>query len=297
MDRRPEFYVLRDAVPKRHLSLLYEEKSSSDEANKTVSMIRLPAHIAEHERVLSQILNEIIHIDMTNLSGDKIISRLVLTNYRIILFDNKEPYISLALGMIRDVNVNAKFKGEHLEESSQMAITCHNGIMLTLRAPARVAAEKFEWIATEIQFCLGENCFGRVQFVKETKKKKRVSSKYDPKEMIGGELVPGSICGAAKSAHDLLSQRKNRFSASKFYDARKEYERIGAFRQGLWRVSRANHKYALCETYPSFLVVPSKITDKQLHAAASYRSKKRLPVRSIRVRSARISFHIITLSY
>ena len=48
----------------------------------------------------------------------------------------------------------------------------------------------------------------------------------------------------------------------------------------MWRVSRANHKYALCETYPSFLVVPSKITDKQLHAAASYRSKKRLPVLS-----------------
>ena len=294
LERRPKFYLLRDAVPKRFINYLYEnvdnvkakEEINHRSSNNTMSMLCLPMYVSERERVLSQILNEIVHVDMTNLSSGKTISRMILTSFRLILIDMKSPYISLALGMIRNVNVNAKFKGEHHEESSRMILTCHNGLMITLRAPTRVAAEKFEWIATEIQWCLAEREFATVRREddnnnnNERSKRKSSGAKNGVDEIIGGELVPGSICGAAKSAHDLLSQRNNKFSSSKYYHARKEYERIGAFRQGLWRVSRANHKYTLCETYPSILVVPSKITDKQLHAAASYRSKKRLPVLS-----------------
>ncbi|KAJ2382409.1 phosphatidylinositol-3-phosphatase ymr1, partial [Coemansia sp. RSA 2603] len=69
------------------------------------------------------------------------------------------------------------------------------------------------------------------------------------------------------------------------YDARKEYERMGVGseeRRGgtAWRFSAANKAYALCATYPSTLVVPTRISDTTLTYAAAHRSKRRLPVLS-----------------
>lgn len=64
------------------------------------------------------------------------------------------------------------------------------------------------------------------------------------------------------------------------YDPMKEYERMGAFKQGKWRFTTVNKDYALCPSYPSTFVVPEAISDNVLNYAAKYRSKNRIPALS-----------------
>ncbi|KAJ2844239.1 phosphatidylinositol-3-phosphatase ymr1, partial [Coemansia erecta] len=69
------------------------------------------------------------------------------------------------------------------------------------------------------------------------------------------------------------------------YDAQRELARMGVgcsdgSRGRFWRVTMANHAYALCATYPAVLAVPARISDTTLTYAAAYRSKRRLPVLS-----------------
>jgi hypothetical protein len=45
-----------------------------------------------------------------------------------------------------------------------------------------------------------------------------------------------------------------------------------------WRISRANTNFELCSTYGQLLAVPSSISDDDLHEAAAYRSRSRVPI-------------------
>jgi len=67
------------------------------------------------------------------------------------------------------------------------------------------------------------------------------------------------------------------FDGWKIYDARKDYERVG-IPDNMWRISEANVNYKLCSTYPRYLVVPSTISDEDLHSIAKFRSRCRIPV-------------------
>lgn len=62
------------------------------------------------------------------------------------------------------------------------------------------------------------------------------------------------------------------------YDAPLEFSRIGILDNSLWRVTAVNAEYKLCNTYPSWLVVPAAISDEELYIIASFRSGHRLPV-------------------
>ncbi|KAI9595127.1 protein-tyrosine phosphatase-like protein [Syncephalis fuscata] len=65
------------------------------------------------------------------------------------------------------------------------------------------------------------------------------------------------------------------------YDPAREYKRMGVgTRSNKWRFTEKNVNYELCPTYPSFLVVPDKISDVTLEHAAKFRSKGRIPVLS-----------------
>lgn len=55
-----------------------------------------------------------------------------------------------------------------------------------------------------------------------------------------------------------------------------DYDRLGVTRESFWRQTKANRDYKLCPTYPSILIVPSPVSDAEVDAAASYRSKRRL---------------------
>jgi hypothetical protein len=65
------------------------------------------------------------------------------------------------------------------------------------------------------------------------------------------------------------------------FDLIREYARMGVLesRSG-WRSSDANSDYGLCPTYSQRLFVPAAVTDDQLAAVASFRSKQRLPILS-----------------
>lgn len=63
------------------------------------------------------------------------------------------------------------------------------------------------------------------------------------------------------------------------YSPREEFGRMGVgTRSKAWRFTDVNKDYSFCPTYPSRLVVPTKISDATLHYASRYRSKCRIPV-------------------
>ncbi|KAK2466754.1 hypothetical protein APHAL10511_001012 [Amanita phalloides] len=63
------------------------------------------------------------------------------------------------------------------------------------------------------------------------------------------------------------------------YSPREEFGRMGlGTRTKSWRFTDINRDYSFCPTYPSRLVIPTKISDTTLQYAAKYRSKCRIPV-------------------
>ncbi|KAG7092604.1 hypothetical protein E1B28_008947 [Marasmius oreades] len=63
------------------------------------------------------------------------------------------------------------------------------------------------------------------------------------------------------------------------YSPREEFGRMGVgTRTKAWRLTDINKDYSFCPTYPSKLIVPTKISDTTLQYAAKYRSKCRIPV-------------------
>ncbi|KAL8900573.1 MAG: hypothetical protein Q9207_005634 [Kuettlingeria erythrocarpa] len=60
-----------------------------------------------------------------------------------------------------------------------------------------------------------------------------------------------------------------------FYDARKEWERLGISEKDSekgWRITKINTDYGFSPTYPALLVVPSAISDNTLNYAGRYRT-------------------------
>jgi len=67
------------------------------------------------------------------------------------------------------------------------------------------------------------------------------------------------------------------------YNVQQEFKRQGLQNRGsMWTLSRINEKYALCETYPAILGIPSitAVTEEDLLEVAKFRSKERIPVLS-----------------
>ncbi|KAI9509600.1 phosphatases II [Russula earlei] len=63
------------------------------------------------------------------------------------------------------------------------------------------------------------------------------------------------------------------------YSPREEFDRMGVgTRSKAWRYTDINRDYTFCSTYPSRLVVPTKISDSTLQYGVKYRSKGRIPV-------------------
>ena len=62
------------------------------------------------------------------------------------------------------------------------------------------------------------------------------------------------------------------------YNAMDEYQRQGIVFSKRLRITMANKDFTLCDTYPSILVVPSKLADVDLFQVAEFRSRGRLPV-------------------
>ncbi|KAK4051123.1 phosphatidylinositol-3-phosphatase ymr1 [Microbotryomycetes sp. JL221] len=62
------------------------------------------------------------------------------------------------------------------------------------------------------------------------------------------------------------------------YEPEKEFKRMGVGnRTKAWRVSLINNDFEFCPSYPSDIVVPSRISDTTLSYAVKYRSKGRIP--------------------
>lgn len=70
---------------------------------------------------------------------------------------------------------------------------------------------------------------------------------------------------------------EDEYNGWKFYDAAKEYDRLGLTRNPKVRLTRINIKYELCSTYPKLFCVPKLMMDEDLERGAKFRSRCRLP--------------------
>ena len=64
-----------------------------------------------------------------------------------------------------------------------------------------------------------------------------------------------------------------------YFDMKDELQRL-CVPNDRWRLTTANHEYALCDSYPAVCAVPATTTDKQLAAIAGFRSRSRFPALS-----------------
>lgn len=65
----------------------------------------------------------------------------------------------------------------------------------------------------------------------------------------------------------------------KIYDPLKEFERQGVpYDMDSFRISQINLNYKICDTYPSFLILPSHCDDSCLEKVSSCRSRNRFPL-------------------
>lgn len=48
----------------------------------------------------------------------------------------------------------------------------------------------------------------------------------------------------------------------------------------MWKISKINEQYEVCDSYPAVWAVPAQVTDDDIKAVANYRSRGRIPVLS-----------------
>ena len=91
---------------------------------------------------------------------------------------------------------------------------------------------------------------------------------------------PKELYKFTEAYNEVIKKEKNYYNGWNIYDPEIEFSRQGVTRDnnlGL-RYSEANKGFALCESYPEFLIAPKNITDLQMRLASQYRTKGRLPI-------------------
>ncbi|XP_016839990.1 myotubularin-related protein 2 isoform X1 [Nasonia vitripennis] len=63
------------------------------------------------------------------------------------------------------------------------------------------------------------------------------------------------------------------------YEPIAELKRMG-INNDMWKISKINDSYSICDSYPAVWAVPTAATDEDLQASAAFRSRGRLPVLS-----------------
>lgn len=48
----------------------------------------------------------------------------------------------------------------------------------------------------------------------------------------------------------------------------------------MWKISKINEQYEICDSYPAVWAVPAQVTDDDIKAVANFRSRGRIPVLS-----------------
>lgn len=48
----------------------------------------------------------------------------------------------------------------------------------------------------------------------------------------------------------------------------------------MWKISKINEQYEICDSYPAVWAVPAQATDEDIKTVANYRSRGRVPVLS-----------------
>jgi myotubularin-related protein 1/2 len=127
----------------------------------------------------------------------------------------------------------------------------------------------------------GENSYGIELFCKDMRNlrfahKQENHSRRDVFEKLQQYAFP---CSNKLPLFANEFKEKYALNGWQVYDALSEYRRLGLPTES-WKISKLNENYDLCDTYPALLVLPSVVSDEDVRAVASFRSRSRLPVLS-----------------
>ncbi|XP_028793425.1 phosphatidylinositol-3-phosphatase myotubularin-1, partial [Neltuma alba] len=92
------------------------------------------------------------------------------------------------------------------------------------------------------------------------------------------------ICGPSKFTNSnpkvRLLDEYFRLLGKRFYRASSNMIESGSFTlsNDLWRISKVNSNYNVCQSYPFALIVPKTISDDEVQQASSFRGRCRVPV-------------------
>lgn len=67
----------------------------------------------------------------------------------------------------------------------------------------------------------------------------------------------------------------------RIFNVQEDFQRMGvrlSSSESCFRLSRVNASYSMCPTYPQALVVPARLSDREIQAVAEFRSKGRIPI-------------------
>ena len=204
--------------------------------------------------------------------------RAIVQDYFVIEEDESEE------GTGEDGN-----SAEHINENArQLRAALSNGMWESVAARAAPGGSQIAVGAEEIE--LLNKCYDdafdklaaeSVDAFEETHEYKTFEKKKSYLELMDVSMEDAAPSVRARRADYLQTA----FVAHGWgvYNVIDEYTRIGSLGSGemlRWRVSRINKKWALCETYPELLIVPSSVSDATLEGSADFRSKRRIPALS-----------------
>lgn len=185
-------------------------------------------------------------------------------------------------GRILCTNYRMKFqsvKGSMREELKWMTESRYFDIPLGTIEEVKIDTKTSNTGALEIQMKVSCKDLRLLHFL--------MSTEEDCREVLGvvqslGQPGNPTLLFAVKHC-EMFSKRYAQDPNWTMYDPVQDYARMGVDNDIIpnsvcpWKVSSLNNSYGLCNTYPSVLVLPKRMPDKDIRAVAGFRKRGRLP--------------------
>mmetsp|Transcript_21977 Transcript_21977/g.47954 ORF Transcript_21977/g.47954 Transcript_21977/m.47954 type:complete len:811 (-) Transcript_21977:32-2464(-) len=185
-----------------------------------------------------------------------IIGYAILTNFQLILIPAAGgDKIHVPLLSIERVEI---FLLEE-EEAGVINIFCKNLRFVRLSVYDMVSKQRF------VEFHELEHTLVHLAFPAEDAKLCERFVSVSSCSLVPSNKIPS--CGMISFASCCLKEHFNNVE---------ELDRV-IITPDRWRVSQANKSFALCSSYPRYIIVPASVTDTELFEVADFRSRRRIP--------------------
>lgn len=242
----------------------------------------------------------VINLDNDDEEEEEI-GRLVFTNYRVLYFGpnaktseqhGTQPDISVPLGAILSISKLGDKKMSSKTKRLEIITKDHRVLRWGFKSGSHRRKEISAWLKNYIA-TMPKNlfCFQVYQALNNNNGANSISdSETSLSRSTSPAIASSSTHNGSSSVNSPSDDKKSKnrrintadpsrpeFDGWDFYDPHTEFHRQGVSADPSWTYTNANVDYALCDTYPSAIWVPSAFNSDLLSAAASFRSRNRLP--------------------